>query len=503
MSSLLSLCGGLLGVASSLQFGAVSLFPRQQSGGVTRIARSSQQTDQLEWAAREAALLEEELLVASSIEEEEEEEDEEDEEDDDGSPELLGTLSLYEIPEVGSEAAELLEAAEEALQASASIPTSWPARRNALWDRMFWDEYYAGRDPSPRIQHFLRVHRIVSLALSGRNRTDFVCRPSPDLPTIEGENRVATALTFCAGLTSRTFWDVNVCPSWIADVDASKYLKYFDAAHDEFCSARRKIVFPGLVTDERTDEFLAEDQGSEKDLMTTATGQFGELVEVPPDSRLDLGSIDDDDALAASFRELDALDDDDGFFDDGLLIEDDDDEDDSEERSAHPEEEQVDPERHGRRLVDLVAYFRQDPGIVEDVFGDAGIPTDQRRISIVSQAPGTSTPFLSEMENMFLTCYKRLEGSPQNCGIRSTTADSVDDVVVIDPTFKHAIFNDGDETAFWLKVDLWHPDLQASEIDDLQAFLALDEQFLLRRYVGDSLVLEKLFSTESYLDYIP
>ena len=74
-----------------------------------------------------------------------------------------------------------------------------------------------------------------------------------------------------------------------------------------------------------------------------------------------------------------------------------------------------------------------------------------------------------------------LSGKP---GVVVDGADRVlnpGDAVVVDGAFRHATFASGEDDAFLLAVDFWHPDLTPSEIGALEAFFKLDEQFVLRR----------------------
>lgn len=445
------------------------------------------------WAASDAAMLERELQLLDSYASQMQEEVEADE-----LSEVLESVSVFELP-ANEEELAMLEATEEGLLA-ASRPASWSARRNAIWDEMFWQEF-GSCDEHERLAHFARSHRLVSLALSGRNRTELVCRPSPSLPVIEDElrGRVATAVTFYAGLTDYGSRASSVePPAWVKQLASSLPLDnvtaIFAKSSAELAEERRAILFPGLVQDERIDEYRAQDEAAESDSMTTSTGHYGELVEKPPDMTLD----DDDDAVAAAIRELD----DDNFYtetdaarsDPLLIARDDNDDEDSTSRQ--------DPDRHGRRVFDLAAYFRNDP-VAQLRFPDLDVPSKPRKVSIVAQAQGTTTPLFSELETHVLTCYHKLIPNPRAGIIFFDSTNTTDDTIIIDSTYLHATYNDSpDDLALWLKVDFWHPDLQPAEVAALERFFRLDEQFALRRFASPQL-LHRLFDTQSPLDFLP
>ncbi|KAJ8601740.1 hypothetical protein CTAYLR_006755 [Chrysophaeum taylorii] len=401
-------------------------------------------------------------------------------------------LQLFTFP-TSPEEVEILESTEEALRAVSSATQSEAKNYDALWDAMFWSEFGDESQLPPRVQHFLRAHRIVSLALSGRNRSELACRPSRNAPLVETDIRRASALVFYAGLGSTPLWDLEP-PAWVMAVAAA--IRPSELPSEAFDRDARSVV-PGYESDERLDEYLAEDMALDQDLMTTASGQYGELIEEPPDETAE----DDDDAIATSFRELEELDS--AFFGDPVeeevVVE---------MRGEEPPEKEAQPDRHGQQRFDLAAYFRKDPHalrLVPEIV--AKIRESPRRVSVVKQAPHTRTPLYSDLDSHVLTCYVKLEGTPDAglalCCARGEPARELGDqtALVVDTTYLHALYNDADTDAFWLVVDLWHPDLTPAETQALARFFKLDEQFALRRRLCPELV-DHLLATETPLDFV-
>lgn len=160
---------------------------------------------------------------------------------------------------------------------------------------------------------------------------------------------------------------------------------------------------------------------------------------------------------------------------------------------------------YGRATVALHAHFRPTaagadfPELLR-LFDAA--PIGPRHVSLMAQKPGTRAPPHSELQNHVLTLYVPLSGGDAGLQIGSADAKLEKHApFVLDSTFKHATYNNGNDDAFFLVADFWHPDLSPTEVDALTAFLKLDEQFILRR--SQSLdVVRALQNTERPLTFL-
>ena len=111
------------------------------------------------------------------------------------------------------------------------------------------------------------------------------------------------------------------------------------------------------------------------------------------------------------------------------------------------------------------------------------VPCAHRFIGVARQRAECRGTLHSDRRNYLLSTLTGLRVPPQACGVavpgsgERLLADG--EVVILDNTFKHMVYNEAKEDRFVLMVEIWHPLLTAAEREALATTFAIKDRFTL------------------------
>ena len=126
------------------------------------------------------------------------------------------------------------------------------------------------------------------------------------------------------------------------------------------------------------------------------------------------------------------------------------------------------------------------PKTVRALSGDA-IPAAHRFVGVARQRADCRGSLHSDQRNYLLSTVTGLQVPEGHCGIVVPAAGDAEEarlladgqVVVLDNTFPHFVYNNADRDRFVLMAEVWHPGLSEAEVAAMKTLFAVKDKFTL------------------------